>query len=84
MLVDALLQRGFDADLRDALTAIDRLAAVPTECGPVPHEIWLLRLRALLAQSHGDQAAYRDSSTATALWRHRLASRGMKWAEAMP
>ena len=24
------------------------------------HEIWLLRLRALLARAHGDEAAYRD------------------------
>jgi hypothetical protein len=28
--------------------------------GPVIHDIWLLRLRALLARAHGDHTAYRD------------------------
>jgi adenylate cyclase len=53
-----LLQRGSDADLREA--AIDRLAAAPVEGGPVPHEIWLLRLRALLARARGDDVVYED------------------------
>ena len=34
------------------------------QCAPTPgyvlHEIWLLRLRALLAQAHGDESAYCD------------------------
>ena len=33
---------------------------MPTEPGVVVHEIWLLRLRALLAQADGDDAGYRD------------------------
>jgi len=40
--------------------AIDRLAAVPTDPGFVLHEIWLLRLRALLARARGDEASYRE------------------------
>ena len=36
--------------------AIDRLAAAPTEPGLVLHDIWLLRLRALLARAHGDDS----------------------------
>ena len=40
--------------------AIERLAAVPTDPGFVPHELPLLRLRALVAQARGDDAAYRD------------------------
>jgi hypothetical protein len=35
------------------------LAAAPTDDGLVIREIWLLRLRALLARAHGDEAAYR-------------------------
>src|SRR6202007_227682 len=60
ILVDALLRRGGPADLREAQAAIDRLAAVPTEPGFVMHDIWLLRLRALMAQADGDDAAYRE------------------------
>jgi len=33
---------------------------VPTDPGFVLHEIFLLRLRALLARSRGDEAGYRD------------------------
>jgi adenylate cyclase len=60
VLVEALLSRGGDGDVEDATAAIDRLAAVPTDPGFVLHEIWLLRLRALLARAHGDEAGYRD------------------------
>jgi adenylate cyclase len=60
VLVEALLRRGADADLQEAQSAIDRLAAVPTDPGFVLHEIWLLRMRALLARAHGDEATYRD------------------------
>ena len=41
-------------------TAIERLAAAPADDGPLIREIWLLRLRALLAQAQGDQIGYRD------------------------
>jgi adenylate cyclase len=60
VLVEAQLRRGADGDLQDAQGAIDRLAAVPTDPGFVLNEIWLLRLRALLARSNGDEAGYRD------------------------
>ena len=59
-LVVALLMRANDTDVHEAEAAIERLAAVPTEPGFVLHEIRLLRLRALLARAHGDEAAYRD------------------------
>ena len=59
-LAEALVQRGGDADLREAGAAIDRLAAVPTDPGFVLHEITLLRLGALLARAHGDEAGYND------------------------
>jgi adenylate cyclase len=60
VLVELLLQRGTDDDLREAQAAVDRLAAVPTEPGYIVYEISLLRLRALLARAHGDEAGYRD------------------------
>jgi adenylate cyclase len=61
-LIESLLQRGADADLREARAAIDRLAAVPTDPGFVLNELALLRLRALLAQAHGDAGVYRENA----------------------
>ena len=59
VLVESLLDRGAEGDLREALSAIDRLAAVPSEPGFVLHELPLLRLRALVARAQGDDATYR-------------------------
>jgi adenylate cyclase len=58
-LVEALLQRGTDADISEAHTVIERLAAVPTEPGFVLYEVTLLRLRALLARARGDDMSCR-------------------------
>jgi adenylate cyclase len=60
ILVESLLARGADADLREAQAAIDRLASLPTDPGFVLHEIWLLRVRALLARAQGHDADYRQ------------------------
>jgi adenylate cyclase len=60
ILVEALLQRGTDGDLADAHSAVQRMAAVPTEPGFVLKDIWLLRLQVLLSRANGDEAAYRD------------------------
>jgi adenylate cyclase len=60
VLVESLLQRGFDVDLREARDATAKLAAVPTEPRFVLNEIWLLRLWALLAQADGVEVTYRD------------------------
>jgi adenylate cyclase len=59
VLVESLLRRATEGDIAEAQTAIDRLAAVPTDPGFVLHEIWLLRLRALLARGCDDEAGYR-------------------------
>ena len=56
-LVETLLRRGSDTDVQEAAAAIERLAAVPTDPGFVLNEIPLLRMRALLARAHGDEAA---------------------------
>ena len=58
VLVETLLDRGADGDVAEAEAAIERLAAAPADEGLVIREIWLLRLRALLARAHGDAAAY--------------------------
>ena len=60
VLVESLLKRGADGDISEAAEAIERLAAVPIDPGFVLHELPLLRLRALLARAHGDEAGYRD------------------------
>jgi adenylate cyclase len=85
VLVESLLRRGGDQDVLDAQDAIDRLEAVPTDPGFVLHEIFLLRLRALLARARGDEAGYpdyrdryRDMATSLGFEGH------IAWAEAMP
>ena len=59
-LTESLLYRGTAADLSEAKEVTNRLAAVPTEPGVIVYEIWLLRMRALLAQAEGDDTTYRD------------------------
>jgi hypothetical protein len=56
--VETLLDSGADDDVGEAEAAIERLAAAPADDGLVVRDIWLLRLRALLARAHGDAAAY--------------------------
>jgi adenylate cyclase len=84
VLVEALLRRGADTDLEEAQAAIDRLATVPTEPGFVLHDIFLLRLRALLARTRGDEAAYRDFRDRYRDMAKTLGFEGhIAWAEAM-
>jgi len=89
VLVETLLDRGAEGDLQaeldEAEAAIDRLAAAPAEDGLVIREIYLVRLRALLARCRGDATAYthlRDRYRAMA---KTLDFDGhIAWAEAMP
>jgi len=60
VLVETLLDRRADGDVLEAEAAIARLAAAPTDDGVAVRDIWLLRMRALLARALGDEAAYRD------------------------
>jgi hypothetical protein len=100
VLVETLLDRGAESDVVEAEAAIERLAeaaierlaeaaierlAAPTDDGLAVREIWLLRLRALLARAHGDVAAYahlrdryRDMARTLGFEAH------IAWAEAMP
>jgi hypothetical protein len=69
----------------DAEAAIERLAAAPTDDGLAMRDIWLLRLRALLARSRGDAAAYTDFRDRYRDMAKTLGFEGhMQWAEAMP
>jgi hypothetical protein len=91
-LVETLLDRGTKSDLVEAEAAIERLAeaaierlAAPNDGGFAVREIWLLRLRALLARAYGDDASYadfreryRDMATTLGFEGH------IEWAEAMP
>jgi hypothetical protein len=83
--VETLLERGADDDVAEAEAAIERLAAAPTDEGLVLRDIWLLRLRALLAKAQGDEAGYRDYRDRYRDMATSLGFEGrMKWAEAMP
>ncbi len=91
VLVETLLDRAAEGDLVEAEAAIERLAeatieksAAPADGGFAVREIWLLRLRALVARAHGDDASYAhlrdrylDMATMLAFEGH------IEWAEAM-
>jgi class 3 adenylate cyclase len=59
-LVEMLLARGTEADLAEAQSAIERAAKLPPDEGLVLRDITLLRARALLARTRGDDVAYQD------------------------
>jgi class 3 adenylate cyclase len=85
VLVETLLDRGGDADIWEAEAAIERLAAATAEEPLALREIWLLRLRALLARARCDDAVYaglrdryRDMAKSLDFDGH------IDWAAAMP
>ncbi len=85
LLVETLLDRGAESDVVEAEAAIERLAATPGDEGLAVRDIWLLRLRTLLARTHGDAAAYTDFRDRYRAMARSLGFEGhMKWAEAMP
>jgi hypothetical protein len=84
VLVETLLDRSADGDVAEAEAAIERLAAAPADEGLVLREIWLLRLRALLARAHGDATAYADFRDRYRDMAKTLGFEGhIAWAEAM-
>jgi hypothetical protein len=84
VLVETLLDRGTDADVAEAEAAIDRLAAMPTD-GFAIRDIWLLRLKALVAHARGDATAYADLKNRYTEMARSLEFAGhIAWAEAMP
>jgi class 3 adenylate cyclase len=84
VLVETVLDRGTDADVAEAEVAIERLAVAPADEGLVMRDVWLLRLRALLARAHGDEASYRDYRDRYRDMAKTLGFEGhIAWAEAM-
>ena len=85
VLVETLLDRGAEGDVAEAEAAIERLADAPADDGLVIRDIWLLKLRALLAQAHGDATAYVDLRDRYRDMAKTLGFEGhIAWAEAMP
>jgi hypothetical protein len=85
VLMGTLLGRETESDVAEAEAAIERLATAPADDGLVMRDIWLLRLRARLAQARGEAAAYahfrdryRDMAKTLGFEGH------IDWAEAMP
>ena len=85
VLVETLLDRGTDRDMAEAEAAIERLAAAPADEGLVGREIWLHRMRALLARARGDVGAYTQFRDRYRDMARTLGVEGhIAWAEAMP
>ncbi|MGA9489217.1 MAG: cyclase, partial [Mycobacterium sp.] len=85
VLVETLLERGAESDVTEAVAAIERLAAAPADEGLMLTEIWLQRLRALLARAQGDADAYTRSRDRYRDTARTLGFEGhIVWAEAMP
>jgi hypothetical protein len=85
VLMETLLDRGAESDVAEAEAAIEPLATAPADEGLVMREVWLLRLRALLARARGDDATYshlrdryRDMAKTLSFEGH------IAWAEALP
>ncbi len=84
VLVETLLDRGTGSDVAEAEAAIERLAAAPADEGLVMRDIWLLRVRALLARAHGDATAYAHLRDRYRDMARTLGFEGhIAWAEAM-
>ena len=85
VLVETLLDRGADGDVAEAEAAITGWRTRQPTTVLAIRDIWLLRLRALLAQAHGDDAAYRDLRDRYRDMARTLGFEGhIAWAEAMP
>jgi hypothetical protein len=85
VLVETLLERGTESDVVEAEAAIERLAATPADDDTALRDVWLLRLRALLARARGEGVKYLDFLNR---YRNMATSLGFEghiaWAEAMP
>ncbi len=84
LLVEALLGRATEDDVAEAEAAVERLAAIPGDEW-VARDIMVLRLRTLLAMSHGDDAGYRDLRDRYRAQAIALGFEGhIQWAASMP
>jgi class 3 adenylate cyclase len=84
-LVETLLNRATEGDVDEAEAAIGRLAAGPADQDPWVRDIWLLRMRALLARAHSDDATYLEFRDRYRDMAKTLGFEGhVAWADAMP
>jgi hypothetical protein len=85
VLAETLLDRGTDDDVAEAESMIEWAASAPADEGLVIRDIWLIRLRALLARAHNDDTAYLDYRNRYRDLAKTLGFEGhIEWAEAMP
>ena len=85
VLVETLLDRAIEGDLAEAEAAIERMANAPAEDELAVRDVWLLRLRALVARARGDSERYRDYRDRYRDMAEALGFEGhIAWAEAMP
>ncbi|MCV7280619.1 AAA family ATPase [Mycolicibacterium flavescens] len=84
VLVETLLDRGDDGDIAEAETALERLAAAPADGELAMRDIWLLKLRALLAEARGEDLRFAELARRYREMAHTLGFEGhTMWAEAM-
>ena len=84
-LVEALIARGTVSDLKEAHAATERLAETLPASRWALRDIYVLRLRALLADARGDETAYRDLRDRYRAMANELGFEGhIKWAAEMP
>lgn len=84
VLVETLLERGADGDQAEALELVDWLANLAAAGGSVMLDLMLLRLRALMARSEGDEPGYRESVGRYGAMAESLGFDGhVAWAEEM-
>lgn len=84
VLVETLLDRSADGDVATAEAAIARLANAPADDGIAVRDIWLLRMRALLARARGDAETYPSLVSEYREMAESLGFEGhMSWATAM-
>ena len=85
VLVETLLDHGTEGDVAEAEAAIEQVAAAPADGDLVMREIWLQRMRALLARARGDVGAYTQFRDRYRDMARTLGFEGhTAWAEAMP
>jgi class 3 adenylate cyclase len=85
VLAETLLDCGAEADLMEAETAIERLASARADGGLALRDVWVLRLRTLLARARDDEKTYSDLRDRYLDMSKTLGYEGhIAWAEAMP
>jgi class 3 adenylate cyclase len=84
VLVTTLLEGQAAGDIARAEATIERLAAAATEEELVIRDVWLLRLRALLARARGDDDTFRDLANRYCVMAKSHGLEGhIGWAEAL-